>query len=210
MKKKDPEQHVAILRETHVERLARENRLPKAAIPRPERKEQPAKLPSFNIEHKLTRHKTKQEEAMKRRRLNVLYDAVPPFPPEHEPPCGTCKAVPCCVATVIPLTKEEFESGNFGEYAVKLTKEVRKQLRSGIVGRFLTALIPGYEKEGDLHVLDSAVGDPCPFLRDDNKCSIYEKRPLACRMYTCVTDPNIDQEVRDGTKTVFDKIMENK
>lgn len=35
------------------------------------------------------------------------------------------------------------------------------------------------DKEDD-YVLNVA---PCPFLQDDNKCSVYEDRPLACREY---------------------------
>ena len=35
------------------------------------------------------------------------------------------------------------------------------------------------DEEND-YVLNIA---PCPFLQDDNKCSVYEQRPLACREY---------------------------
>ena len=34
--------------------------------------------------------------------------------------------------------------------------------------------------EDEDYVLKSS---PCPFLLDDNKCSVYEDRPLACREY---------------------------
>lgn len=34
--------------------------------------------------------------------------------------------------------------------------------------------------EDDDYVLQSS---PCPFLMDDNKCMVYEDRPLACRKY---------------------------
>lgn len=34
--------------------------------------------------------------------------------------------------------------------------------------------------EDEDYVLQSS---PCPFLQDDNKCSVYEDRPLACREY---------------------------
>ena len=34
--------------------------------------------------------------------------------------------------------------------------------------------------EDDDYVLNVA---PCPFLQDDNKCSVYDERPLACREY---------------------------
>ncbi|NNE27625.1 MAG: YkgJ family cysteine cluster protein [Saprospiraceae bacterium] len=35
------------------------------------------------------------------------------------------------------------------------------------------------DEDGD-NVIDGA---PCPFLLDDNRCSIYEVRPAACRQY---------------------------
>lgn len=31
--------------------------------------------------------------------------------------------------------------------------------------------------------------DPCPFLASDGSCGIYESRPLICRMYQVVGDP---------------------
>lgn len=31
----------------------------------------------------------------------------------------------------------------------------------------------------------------CVFLADDNKCSVYNKRPISCRKYHVVSDPNL-------------------
>jgi hypothetical protein len=40
---------------------------------------------------------------------------------------------------------------------------------------------------------------PCPFLLEDNRCSVYEARPRACRMYPH-TDHASMSEVLDLTK----------
>jgi Fe-S-cluster containining protein len=39
-----------------------------------------------------------------------------------------------------------------------------------------------HDDETDVY-LYSSQDDPCMFLNSENKCSIYEKRPLICRMY---------------------------
>ena len=40
---------------------------------------------------------------------------------------------------------------------------------------------------------------PCPFLSDNRRCMIYEKRPLACRWFTS-TDPALcEASLTDGT-----------
>jgi len=45
------------------------------------------------------------------------------------------------------------------------------------------------DEDGD-YVLKSS---PCVFLQDDNKCSIYEDRPLACREYPHTDRKNMYQ-----------------
>lgn len=40
------------------------------------------------------------------------------------------------------------------------------------------------------YVLKSA---PCPFLLDDNKCFVYEERPMACREYPHTNRKNMQQ-----------------
>lgn len=35
---------------------------------------------------------------------------------------------------------------------------------------------------------DDMAGRPCPFLGDDERCSVYEVRPLACRLHYSVSD----------------------
>jgi len=43
--------------------------------------------------------------------------------------------------------------------------------------------------EGDLGALYRRLEIPCAFLGDDNRCTIYQDRPLACRTHHVVTDP---------------------
>lgn len=45
------------------------------------------------------------------------------------------------------------------------------------------------DEEGD-YVLKSA---PCPFLMEDNKCFVYEERPMACREYPHTNRKNMQQ-----------------
>lgn len=40
----------------------------------------------------------------------------------------------------------------------------------------------------------------CPFLDTDNSCSIYQKRPLACRSFSSPNAANCAQSVTDGRK----------
>lgn len=52
--------------------------------------------------------------------------------------------------------------------------------------------------EDNDYVLNSS---PCPFLGDDNYCSVYEQRPNACREY-----PHTDQR---KMQTVFNETLNN-
>ena len=38
----------------------------------------------------------------------------------------------------------------------------------------------------------------CPFLNDENLCTIYEKRPLACQCFTSPDPAQCEQSVADG------------
>lgn len=39
--------------------------------------------------------------------------------------------------------------------------------------------------------------DICPFLTQDNKCSIYEVRPTICKRYQCYKTPDYDLDYRN-------------
>jgi len=47
-----------------------------------------------------------------------------------------------------------------------------------------------------IHVEDDGItlkfaGERCPYLCDDNTCSIYSLRPNVCREYDCANDPRL-------------------
>lgn len=71
------------------------------------------------------------------------------------------------------------------------------------------------DNEGD-YVLNSS---PCVFLGDDNYCSIYDVRPLACREYPHTDRKNMYQilnltikntEICPAVKSIVDKLIESK
>ena len=88
------------------------------------------------------------------------------------------------------LTQLEYESGLYAPYAVKISEEVAKQLQAaGFITSIVTTM--GYS-----YVLEGPLNEMCPFF--DNGCTIYNNRPYTCRSYSCVNDPRITQEDRDG------------
>ena len=66
-------------------------------------------------------------------------------------------------------------------------KRISKRLRMP-VGKFIAQYLR-IDEDND-YVLQSS---PCTFLGDDNKCSIYEDRPLACREYPHTDRKNMYQ-----------------
>ena len=54
------------------------------------------------------------------------------------------------------------------------------------------------DKDGMVHVKQKADGS-CIYLKD-GKCSIYNKRPMACREYSCVGDWRIMHSDHDNRK----------
>lgn len=65
----------------------------------------------------------------------------------------------------------------------RLSKHLRMN-EAAFISRYLRM-----DTEGD-YVLTTA---PCPFLGDDNYCSVYEERPLACREYPHTDRKNMYQ-----------------
>lgn len=100
---------------------------------------------------------------------------------EPLPPCHECKTAVCCKAKIINLTKEEFESGLYGDYAVEMPERVGRE-----------KLPPSMK-----YILDKTADEPCPFLNSNNQCGIYDYRPAVCRVYTCLQDPHITPEMRE-------------
>jgi Fe-S-cluster containining protein len=111
---------------------------------------------------------------------------------------------------MVNITPEEYSSGLYGEYAVKLTHQDAKNLGSGRFTQLATMRMPTIYtmKEGESqYFLEGPVGTPCPMLQEDGKCGIYEKRPITCRTYTCVGDDRITQDMRDGKVNIEESIM---
>lgn len=132
-------------------------------------------------------------------KLSIIYEKVPPLPADKIPDCDSCSAA-CCRVFIVELSKEEYESGNFGEYAIKITADATKQFRSKL-GMAYAALVPqlSYRDGADRYLLEGVPGEPCPFL-EGNKCGIYDIRPYTCRAYTCVGDSRITNEMKEGKK----------
>ena len=57
------------------------------------------------------------------------------------------------------------------------TKRLAKHL--GLTPNLFSDKYTIIDNDGDL-VMNAS---PCPFLQEDNKCSVYEVRPAACRLY---------------------------
>jgi len=111
---------------------------------------------------------------------------------------------------MVNITADEYESGLYGDYAVKLTHQDSKNLRMGTLLALATLHMPmvhGVQEGEPQYYLEGPVGQVCPMLQEDGQCGIYEKRPLTCRMYSCVDDARITQEMRDGTVDIETAIM---
>ncbi len=195
--------HVALLRPTQLDKMAAEDKItqspfginPKvASAPLPtEHKERPYKVA-------LPKATNYAKNAKKQVQLKVMHDRVPPIPADKQPPCETCKTAACCHVFVVNIDEIEYESGVYGDTAIKLTPEMFQQLRSRfLMPQMLTA--PRSTGES-AYYLEGKLGEPCPFLTEDKKCGIYEFRPKTCRVYTCVGDPRITEGMRQGTEPI--------
>jgi Fe-S-cluster containining protein len=84
-------------------------------------------------------------------------------------PCGRCNAQ-CCRQTV-------------SEYAVLLADDDERQ-------RFAAwSIWLNVADESEVSRLERVIpyrAGRCPFLADDDRCSIYADRPAACRAFECV------------------------
>lgn len=145
-----------------------------------------------SVLHKIKDRSLTQKE---KSRLRVAVSHTFTEGANNNPPCDTCVAA-CCRVFIVPLTKEEYESGIYKEHAVHVPAgllDTDKTHMSAIYRLGAQMVFDGKE-----HFIMEGLGDePCPFLRD-NKCSIYEDRPLTCRGYSCIDDPRITDAVRKG------------
>lgn len=100
--------------------------------------------------------------------------------PGADVPCGECNA--CCRSSYfIHITPEETEA----------LAHIPKDLLFAAPGRPEGNVIMGFDEEGC-----------CPMLIDD-KCSIYEHRPLTCRNYDCRIFPAAGISAGDEDKDLI-------
>lgn len=198
--------HLALLRPTQLDKLAAERKIeatpfgidPSAgpAVPLPtEQKERPPRV-------SLPKVPNYAKAAKQQVHLKVLYDNLPTIPPDKQPPCETCKTAACCYVFVVNIDELEYESGLYGDAAVKLTPEIFQQLRSRFIAPQMITAPRQMSESKNSYYLEGKIGEPCPFLTKDNKCGIYDIRPRTCRVYSCVGDPRITEGMRQGTEPI--------
>lgn len=207
--------HVALLRPTQLDKLAAEHKIeatPFGIDPN-------VKSPPLPVEQKDKPYRTSipkaanyMKAAKKQIQLKVLHDSVPAIPEDKQPPCETCKTAACCYVFVVNITEVEYESGVYGDAAVKITPEIFDQLHSRFVLPQMVTAPRQISKDKPSYYLEGKIGEPCPFLTAEKKCGIYEYRPRTCRAYTCVGDPRITEGMRQGTESLEpgDVLMRNK
>lgn len=84
---------------------------------------------------------------------------------------GKCSKCGECCSNLLPLTNAE----------IRHLREIVKKRK----------LKPHY------HILYNAKYDmTCPFLNDQNKCSIYEDRPYICKIFKCDKKAMNEEEAR--------------
>lgn len=128
----------------------------------------------------------------------------------HEVSCR--KGCGACCRQLVPIS--ETEARRIREVIDELPAERQAEIR----GRFAAArrqlqeagLLAGLQGRSLAPLPDSvsfgiryfALGIPCPFLEDE-ACSIYEERPIACREYLVTTPPaNCARPTRETIATV--------
>ena len=79
--------------------------------------------------------------------------------------CFFCDA-PCCKENFVPLTEEEVRSGAYEMEFKRWLDPKTGRMRSG-------------------WVLKRKPDGSCIYLTKFNLCSIWKRRPLACRLYAC-------------------------
>lgn len=99
-------------------------------------------------------------------KININLTSVISFEPEEDVPCGTCTL--CCQLLSPHLTPEEVTSG---KYPISLINPPAN-------------IVKVDPDAGPVVTLFKNKDGGCSMLVD-NKCSIYEDRPRACRIFDC-------------------------
>ena len=197
--------HLVVLQPSHIQKLQAKGTFPVGGLVRPI--PEPHELPGVPKPVRVPRHNplarfkpphvNSVKDRMKKTRLAVLHDRVLPIPDHLKPPCGTCKTSACCKAFVVGITKEEYDSGLYTPYAVALDSKYMKQLQGKLLLP-ITATAPVRGTEGIDYYLEGRIGEDCPFLAENGDCGIYDQRPITCRVYSCVEDDRITDEMRES------------
>lgn len=85
---------------------------------------------------------------------------------------GECSKCGACCSALLPLTPKEIKDLKRLAKTVKLNKQP---------------------------IVVTSIDLTCPFLTNDNRCSIYSQRPIICRLFQCnkkVTESDI-KKMRD-------------
>ena len=124
-----------------------------------------------NWQKKSAEHQKHYKQLLKRADKNVLLKQLPALHEEafEKIDCLTCAA--CC----------KHYSPRFKTPDIKRISKYLKMRESELIETYLTL-----DDEGD-YVVKST---PCPFLGQDNRCSIYESRPSDCARF-----PYTDEDV---------------
>ena len=97
---------------------------------------------------------------------NINITSIVSTEPESVVPCGSCNA--CCKLLAAHLTPDEVSSGKYPISLIQPTPEMI--MRDPTVGPVVT-------------MFKNKNGGCSMFI--DNKCSIYNDRPIACRIFDC-------------------------
>lgn len=126
--------------------------------------------------------------------------------------CNGCGR--CCHGHHVPLTLEEsirwvndggqiiiltegFLRSGYGVTPVQFQHSSKRShlVNAGHTQAYVTATFAAFNP------------DRCQFLRDDNSCGIYERRPLVCRIYPAEINPHVvlDSRLKDCPSEVWDR-----
>lgn len=119
----------------------------------------------------------------RRLRIAIVGPTSTPRPTPTPSPCGQCRAA-CCVRSVSEyaiLLQTDDERRRFAPWSLSLAvRDAEEVVRHERV-------IPYRHDTGR-----------CPFLGEDNRCTIYEDRPQSCRDFECTRHFNQHGPGRHG------------
>lgn len=98
--------------------------------------------------------------------LNINLTSVTTDEPIENVPCGSCTL--CCEKLTPFLTAEEIDSG---KYPISLIQPPEEFINEN-------------NNIGPIVAMYKNINGGCSMFKD-NKCSIYESRPISCRQFDC-------------------------